>query len=208
MKKIILHACCAPCASYPIKKLISDGYKPVVFFYNPNIYPFKEYEIRKNELISYCKKNNIDFYIDEYYIKEFYDFIKGFENEPEKGKRCELCFNLRLKKTAEFALKNNISYFTTTLSVSPHKDFKTILKQGKIIENQTGVQFLEYNFKKQDGFKISRQIAKENNMYFQQYCGCEFSIRKDNWYFYFFKYKELIQKYDLNLCAYVFYTIF
>lgn len=179
MKKIILHACCAPCASYPIKKLISDGYKPVVFFYNPNIYPFKEYEIRKNELISYCKKNNIDFYIDEYYIKEFYDFIKGFENEPEKGKRCELCFNLRLKKTAEFALKNNISYFTTTLSVSPHKDFKTILKQGKIIENQTGVQFLEYNFKKQDGFKISRQIAKENNMYFQQYCGCEFSIRKD-----------------------------
>ncbi len=180
MKKIVLHACCAPCASYPIKKLILDNFKPVVFFYNPNIFPLEEYEIRKNELELYCKKNKIDYFEEKYDIKEFYKAIKGFENEPEKGKRCAICFNLRLKKTAEFAQKNNIQYFTTTLSVSPHKDFKTILEQGKIIQNQTGVEFLEYNFKKQDGFKISRQIAKENNMYFQQYCGCEFSIRKNN----------------------------
>ena len=179
MEKIILHACCAPCASYPIKKLISDNFEPVVFFYNPNIFPFKEYEIRKNELSLYCQKNNIDFFEEKYDIKFFYNSIKGFEQEPEKGKRCAICFNLRLKKTAEFALKNNIKYFTTTLSVSPHKDFNTILEQGKIVESQIGVKFLEYNFKKQDGFKISRQIAKENNMYFQQYCGCQFSIRNN-----------------------------
>ena len=179
MKKIVLHACCAPCASYPIKKLILDNYKPVVFFYNPNIFPYKEYKIRKDELKLYCQKNDIEFYEDDYNIKEFYRLTKGFEAEPEKGARCAICFNLRLKKTAEFALKNNIEYFTTTLSVSPHKDFNMILEQGKIIENQTGIKFVDYNFKKQDGFKISRQIAKENNMYFQQYCGCEFSIRRN-----------------------------
>ena len=84
MKKIVLHACCAPCASYPIKKLIKDNYMPVVFFYNPNIFPYKEYEIRKNELKNYCIKNNIEYFEDKYDIKEFYNSTKGLENEPEK----------------------------------------------------------------------------------------------------------------------------
>ena len=178
MKKIILHACCAPCASYPIKKLIEDNYEPVVFFYNPNIFPYKEYEIRKNELENYCNKNNIAYFEEKYNIKDFYQTTKGYENEPEKGKRCEICFNLRLLKTAEFAYKNNVSIFTTTLSVSPHKNSKQIFEQGKICAQKFNVEFLEYDFKKQDGFKISRQIARKNNMYAQNYCGCEFSIRK------------------------------
>ena len=178
MKKIILHACCAPCASYPINKLIEDNFEPVVFFYNPNIFPLKEYEIRKNELENYCKKIKIDFFESEYNIKEFYEKIKGYEKEPEKGKRCEICFNLRLLKTAQFAEENNIEYFTTTLSVSPHKNSKQIFEQGRIVAKNYNLQFLEYDFKKQDGFKISRQIARENNMYAQSYCGCEFSIRK------------------------------
>lgn len=178
MKKIILHACCAPCASYPIRKLIEDGYKPVVFFYNPNIFPFKEYKIRKDELENYCKKIDIDFFCAEYDIKEFYNKTKGFEQEPEKGKRCAICFDLRLLKTAEFAKEMQINKFTTTLTVSPHKNSNQIFEIGKKIENITGVEFIEYNFKKQDGFKISRKIASENNMYAQSYCGCEFSIRK------------------------------
>ena len=175
MKKIILHACCAPCASYPIKKLIEDNYKPVVFFYNPNIFPLEEYEIRRVELEKYCKKIGIEYFEGEYEIKKFYETIKGFEQEPEKGKRCSICFNLRLDKTAQFAKEQGIDCFTTTLSVSPHKNSNQIFEEGKLIAQKYGVEFLEYNFKKQDGFKISRTIARENNMYAQNYCGCESS---------------------------------
>jgi len=176
MKKIILHACCAPCASYPIKKLIEDNYEPVVFFYNPNIYPLEEYNIRKNELEKYCAKIKVEFFEENYEPEKFYKAIEGYENEPEKGLRCEKCFYLRLLKTASFAVKNNIDCFTTTLTVSPHKNSAQIFSIAKEIQQKTGVEFIEYNFKKQDGFKISRQIAKENNMYAQKYCGCKYSI--------------------------------
>ena len=106
----------------------------------------------------------------------FLDFVKGLEKEPEKGKRCSKCFYLRLDKTAQIAIKNNIEYFTTTRTVSPHKDSNQIFEIGRIIAEKYKLNFLEYNFKKQNGFKISRQIAKENNMYAQKYCGCQFSI--------------------------------
>ena len=175
MKKIILHACCAPCASYPINKLKKDGFEPVVFFYNPNIFPSCEYEIRRVELKKYCQKIGIEYFEGIYEIKKFYEAIKGFESEPEKGRRCSICFNLRLDKTAKFALSQGIKHFTTTLSVSPHKNSTQIFQEGQMVAQKYGIEFLEYNFKKQDGFKISRQIAKENNMYAQNYCGCEFS---------------------------------
>lgn len=177
MKKIVLQACCAPCASYPIRKLKQDGYAPVVFFYNPNIYPFEEYETRRAELQNYCKKNDIEYIEGEWENELFLDFIKGYEKEPERGKRCEKCFYLRLDKTAQIAVKNNIKYFTTTLTVSPHKDSEQIFKTGEEIASKYNLEFLQYNFKKQNGYKISREIAKENNMYIQKYCGCVFSMR-------------------------------
>ena len=177
MKKIILQACCAPCSTYPIQKLKEEGYEPVVFFYNPNIFPFEEHEIRRNELKNYCKKLNIEYLEEKYENEVFLDFVKGLEKEPEKGKRCTKCFYLRLDKTAQIAIKNNIEYFTTTLTVSPHKDSNQIFEVGRIIAEKYKINFLEYNFKKQNGFKISRQIAKENNMYAQKYCGCQFSMR-------------------------------
>lgn len=177
MKKIVLHACCAPCASYPIELLIKDNFKPVVFFYNPNIFPYKEYKIRRDELEKYCSKIGIDFFEDRYNIKEFYKLTKEYKDEPEKGKRCSVCFNLRLQKTAEFAKENCIDFFTTTLTVSPHKNSNQIFEQGHLVAVKTGVEFLEYNFKKNDGYKISRQIARENNMYAQKYCGCMYSMR-------------------------------
>lgn len=178
MKKIILHACCAPCASYPIELLKKDNYEPVVFFYNPNIFPFKEYKIRHDELEKYCNKLGVEFYSGDYEIKKFYSAIKGLENEPEKGKRCSVCFNLRLIETAKLACKLQIPFFTTTLTVSPHKNSIQIFEQGKIVADEFNLEFIEYNFKKQDGYKISRQIAKENNMYTQSYCGCMYSMRK------------------------------
>lgn len=177
MKKIILHACCAPCASYPIKKLIEDNYKPVVFFYNPNIYPEKEYFIRKNELEKYCSNLNIDFFEGKYETEEFDKIALGLENEPEKGKRCIECFKLRLYKTALFAKNNDIDCFTSTLTVSPHKSSAQIFSVANEIQEKTEIEFIKYDFKKQDGFKISRQIAKENKMYAQNYCGCKYSIK-------------------------------
>lgn len=173
--KVVLHACCAPCASYPIQKLIKENYEPIIFFYNPNIFPLEEYNIRRVELEKYCTKIGVSYFEEAYEIKKFYEAIKGYENEPEKGGRCSICFNLRLDKTALLAKKLNIKYFTTTLSVSPHKNSNQIFEAGKKSEKKYGVEFLEFNFKKQDGFKISRIIAKENNMYAQNYCGCEFS---------------------------------
>ncbi len=177
MKKIILHACCAPCASYPIEKLKQDGYLPVVFFCNPNIFPFEEYETRRKELQNYCKIKNIEYYEDSWDSELFFSYVKGYENEPEKGSRCTKCFYLRLEKTAIFAKEKNIKDFTTTLSVSPHKNSDQIFSVGIEIAKKYDLNFLKYNFKKQNGFKISRQIAKENNMYAQNYCGCKFSIR-------------------------------
>lgn len=177
MKKIVLHACCAPCASYPIRKLLEDNYRPVVFFYNPNIYPIKEYEIRRDELKKYCKKLDIDFFEEDYIENDFLNITKGMENEPEKGARCSKCFYLRLYKTAEFTKKMNINCFTTTLSVSPHKNSIQIFEEAKKAAMEFNIEFVEYNFKKQNGFKISREIARENNMYAQTYCGCRYSIR-------------------------------
>ena len=178
MKKIILHACCAPCASYPIRKLIEDNFEPVVFFYNPNIYPVKEYEIRRDELKNYCKKLKIEFFEGDYDTENYYKEISGLEKEPEKGLRCTKCFNLRLFKTALFARSKGIDCFTTTLTVSPHKNSAQIFAIAKEVQQKTNVVFVEYDFKKKDGFKISRQIARENSMYAQSYCGCQFSIRQ------------------------------
>ena len=177
MKKIMLHACCAPCASYPIEKLKEDNFEPVVFFYNPNIYPLKEYAIRRNELKNYCEELNLRF-IDGVYEPEIYKKeVFGLEQEPEKGKRCSICFEMRLLKTAQTASIFGIDCFTTTLSVSPHKNSRQIFEMAHIVESQTGIKFIEYDFKKQDGFKKSRQIAREHNMYAQSYCGCKYSVR-------------------------------
>ncbi len=180
--KILIHCCCAPCASYPLQKLQQDGFEPIIYFYNPNIYPVEEYNIRKNELKNYAGELGIVFIDEDYENEIFSQNIKGYENEPEKGARCSICFYLRLDKTAKKALELNIKYFTTTLSVSPHKNSAQIFEQGrkvqqKMAEKLYDVEFLEYNFKKQDGFKISRQIANQNNMYAQKYCGCKYSMR-------------------------------
>lgn len=177
--KLLLHACCAVCATYSIIKVKNDGFLPVVYFYNPNIYPEFEYNRRLNELIKYSKKEKFDLIIDEYNPIEFYEKIKGFENCKEKGERCNKCFLLRLNKTAKKAKELDIKYFSTTLTISPHKISKNIFEAGEISAKNYGVEFLKYDFKKQDGFKHAQIIAKENNMYKQTYCGCEFSIRKE-----------------------------
>lgn len=174
--KVLLHACCAICAAYPIELLRETGYEPVLYFFNPNIFPPEEFERRLNELIKYAEKKKVELIVDQQDASQWYDFIAGLEDEPERGKRCSRCFEYRLLFTAVKALKLEIPRFTTTLTVSPHKNSKVIFEIAKEIAFKMELEFLEFDFKKQDGFLKTMKIAKEENFYRQNYCGCEFSM--------------------------------
>lgn len=175
--KLLLHVCCAPCSAYVIEQLQKD-HEVSLFYFNPNIFPESEYEIRKNESEHYAKKLGIEFI--EYKIDHniWLDKIKGFENEEECGKRCFICYKYRLEEMARYARDNGFDIFTTTLSISPHKSSEMINIVGNEIEKEIGVKYLEADWKKDGGFKRSCEISKENSFYRQSYCGCEFSIRK------------------------------
>ena len=179
MSKLLLHACCAVCASYPYFMLKDLGYEVIIYFYNPNIYPLTEYERRLDELKKFCSINNIKLIIDEKDYNYWLNLVKGFENEPEKGKRCSICFKERLNNAYLTAKKEGCEVYTTTLTVSPHKSSKQVFEAAKNVEKQNGsdVKFLEIDFKKKDGFKKTSKLADEYGFYRQKYCGCEFSIK-------------------------------
>jgi predicted adenine nucleotide alpha hydrolase (AANH) superfamily ATPase len=173
-KKLLLHTCCAPCATVPIERLQME-YEITCFFYNPNIHPQEEYDNRLAELKNFTDQLNIPLVIAEYDVERWMALAKGFEDEPEKGKRCTICFTMRLNKAAEFAQKNRFSYVTTTLTVSPHKNSNLINQIGRAQCHDNTIQFLEENFKKQDGYKRSLELSRDYNLYRQNYCGCVFS---------------------------------
>ena len=171
--KILLHTCCAPCSTHVIEMLKEN--EVILFFYNPCIYPKEEFEKRLNNAKVIAKEYNLKLIVPEYSHKDFLEHVKGYEKEKENGKRCLLCYKQRLSKTAEFAKENNFDCFTTTLTISPHKDSEAIFKIGKEIEKEYNVKFLDINFRKKDGFKHSLELSNKFNLYRQDYCGCEFS---------------------------------
>lgn len=175
--KIILHSCCAICSGYPISLLKDMGYQVIVYFYNPNIFPQEEYKKRLEAQKKLCEKFNCELIEGEYNTNNFYEAIKGFENEPEKGKRCDICFKLRLKETAKLATKLGVKNFTTSIVISPHKNFEKLTGIGNEIASNFGIEYVAINFKKNDGFLKTNKISKELKLYRQNYCGCEFSIR-------------------------------
>lgn len=181
-KKILLHSCCAPCSTAVIERLNND-YEITILYYNPNIYPEAEYLKRKNEELKYIEifnqknaNSKIKFLDYDYESEIFYAKTKGFENEREGGARCAICFKLRLEKTASLAKNNGFDIFGTTLTVSPHKNAELINAIGKALKKEYEIEYLESNFKKQDGYKRSIELSKENNLYRQNYCGCEFAL--------------------------------
>ncbi|MFH1224104.1 MAG: epoxyqueuosine reductase QueH [Pseudomonadota bacterium] len=178
-QKLLLHCCCGPCSAYPFSILSAD-FDTFAFFSNSNIDTKKEYEKRLNSFARLCRAMNIPYETDTYAPELWLDAVKGLENEPERGKRCAACFNFRLKRTFEFAKINNIKYITTTLSVAPQKDSEMIFGVGRELTKEHGGCFLELNFKKSDGYKKSRLIAKEHQLYIQDHCGCSFSIEQKN----------------------------
>lgn len=176
-KKLLLHACCAPCSSYCLIKL-KDIFDITLYFYNPNITDSAEYDLRLNELIRFSKNFNILVVDGKYNKQEYLSAVLGLENEKEGGTRCEKCFKLRLYSTAKYAKENGFDLFCSTLSISPLKNAKKINDIGVLVENELGVKYLKNDFKKKGGYLKSIELSREYGLYRQNYCGCEFSKRE------------------------------
>ena len=175
---LLLHSCCAPCSSYVLEYL-SQFFNITVLYYNPNISPKDEYLYRLQEekrLISEMKfKNPVKILDCDYNADEFFAVAKGLEKEPEGGKRCEKCFDLRLDFTAKTAKENKFDYFATTLTISPLKNANLINQIGESLAEKYNVKYLSSDFKKKEGYKRSITLSKEYNLYRQNYCGCIYS---------------------------------
>lgn len=180
--KLLLHVCCGPCSTACLS-VIADFFDITLLFYNPNIHPYDEYEKRFNELQKFVKIKNNDGYSIKiinanYDPNEYFEKIKGLENEKEGGARCTECFKLRLEYSAKYALENKFDYFTTTLTISPYKNSQLINEIGKDLQEKYGVQYLFSDFKKNEGYKKSIELCKQYGIYRQDYCGCIFSKKE------------------------------
>ncbi len=174
---ILLHSCCAPCSSSVVEQL-KPYFRITIFYYNPNIHPKKEYIIRKEENQWFAREiMKIRFIEGEYDPRAWFEAVRGLEKEPEGGRRCPVCYRFRLEKTAQVAKELGFDYFTTTLSVSPHKNVQWINEIGLQLEEQYGVRFLVADFKKGGGYQRSLELSRQYDLYRQHYCGCVFSLR-------------------------------
>ena len=177
--KLLLHSCCGPCSSYCIEALINH-FDITVLWHNPNIQPKSEYDLRLENQIKLIKgfeqQGKISLIEIPYDENQFFSKIKGLEKEKEGGLRCRECFYLRLEQAAQITKEQNFDYFTTTLTVSPHKNAPLINEIGFMVAEKYNVKFLPSDFKKKNGYKRSIELSKQFDLYRQNYCGCVFSI--------------------------------
>ena len=176
-KRLLLHVCCAPCAT-AVREILDDGYKLEFFFFNPNIHPQNEYAKRLKEVKKLAKRFAIKVREGKNNHEQWLSSVSGHENEQEGGERCEKCFLYRLQETSSFSKKSGFPIFATTLSISPHKDTEKINRSGRKAGESSGLEFLESDFKQNDSFSKSIELSKKMGLYRQKYCGCEFSIKK------------------------------
>ena len=178
---LLLHSCCAPCSSYVLEYL-SNYFGITVFYYNPNIYPDEEYEMRVREQQRFIRefpaKHPIDFIEGAYDKERFYEMARGLEQVPEGGQRCFQCYELRLREAGELAKARGFDYFTTTLSISPMKNAEKLNEIGLRLAEELGVSYLCSDFKKRNGYKRSTELSREYGMYRQDYCGCVYSYQE------------------------------
>ncbi|MFA6526602.1 MAG: epoxyqueuosine reductase QueH [Candidatus Buchananbacteria bacterium] len=172
--KLLFHVCCAPCSGL-LSRELAQRFDITVYFDNPNIWPEEEFLKRAEEAEKYFKSQRINFIITEWDHAEWNKLAKGLEHEPEKGKRCKLCYDYRLKHAAEFAAQNGFDYFTTSLLISPWKDDRALRNLGLAQAKKYGIKFLADDFQADGGYDKSRIFAKEQGFYRQKYCGCEYS---------------------------------
>ena len=175
--RLLLHSCCAPCSSTCLERL-KEHFQITVLYYNPNIDEEAEYEKRKAEQIRFLKETGWADILDcDHDAEAFAKMSKGLEEEPERGKRCYLCYALRLEKTAELAKANGFSYFATTLTLSPHKNAEWLNKIGEEVGGRYALNYLYTDFKKKGGYYRSIELSDEYGLYRQDFCGCKFSKR-------------------------------
>ncbi len=175
--RLLLHACCGPCSSAVLEQLCAH-FEITILYYNPNIWPPEEYRRREAELerfVADAHPPGVTVVEDRYDPQEFYAAVRGLENEPERGGRCTLCYRLRMRRAAEYAAAHGFDWFTTTLSISPHKDAERINRLGQELSAEFGVPHLPSDFKKRNGYLRSLQLSAEYGLYRQDYCGCVFS---------------------------------
>ncbi len=185
ISEVLLHACCAPCSSAIVEWMMANGIRPVIYYFNPNIWPREEYEIRKQESKRHAESLELRWIDGDYNHEEWLGGVCGLESEPERGRRCERCFTLRLIAAAKQAQALGIKYFTTTLASSRWKSLEQIERAGHIAEEMVNgqssmfneVKFWAQNWRKGGLYERRNQLLKEYQFYNQQYCGCEFSMR-------------------------------
>ena len=178
---LLLHSCCAPCAGEVMEAVAASDIDTTVYFYNPNIHPIEEYELRKEENKRYCEALNFKFIDADYDKDNWFDRIKGLEDEPERGQRCTKCFDMRFERSALFAHENNFSLFATTLGISRWKDLDQVNNSGLRAANRYDkLAFWDFNWRKQGGSSRMIEISKREEFYQQEYCGCVYSLRDTN----------------------------
>lgn len=178
--KLLIHSCCAPCSSYVLEYLIRY-FEITVYYYNPNIYPEDEYGRRLEEQRRFIGElpleSEVFFIPGEYRPEDYYQIVKGLEEEAEGGNRCFACYELRLREAAKMAAAGGYKYFTTTLSISPYKNADKLNEIGEKLAGEYGVLWLPSDFKKKNGYQRSITLSKEYGLYRQDYCGCIYSKR-------------------------------
>lgn len=180
-KKVLMHSCCAPCAAELMEAITNSGISLTVFFYNPNIHPRDEYEMRKKENIRFCAKMNIPFVDADYDSDNWFTRTKGYENAPERGVRCTLCFDMRFERTALYAYENDFPVITSSLGISRWKNMAQINDCGeRSAASYPSLVYWTHNWRKKGGANRMIAIAKRERFYQQEYCGCVYSLRDTN----------------------------
>ncbi|MDV7618921.1 epoxyqueuosine reductase QueH [Acinetobacter baumannii] len=179
--KLLLHSCCAPCSGEVMESLIESNINFSIFFYNPNIHPVKEYLIRKEENIRFAEKHNIPFIDADYDTDNWFARAKGMENEPERGIRCTMCFDMRFERTALYAYENGFSLISSSLGISRWKNMAQINDCGiRAASHYPNILYWDYNWRKNGGSSRMIEISKREEFYQQEYCGCVYSLRDTN----------------------------
>ncbi|MDR2232429.1 MAG: epoxyqueuosine reductase QueH [Tannerella sp.] len=179
--RVLLHACCAPCSSAIIECMLANKVTPTVFYFNPNIFPLEEYERRKAENIRYVKSLQLTFIDGDYDHEGWKAKVKGLENEPERGRRCSVCFSMRMEATAQCAVEHGFTVFTTTLASSRWKNLNQISEAGRNAASlYPNLIYWEQNWRKGGLSDRRNELIKEYQFYNQQWCGCEYSRRGSN----------------------------
>jgi len=179
--KVLLHSCCAPCSGEVMEAMLASGIDYTIFFYNPNIHPLKEYELRKEENIRFAEQSGVPFVDADYDKDNWFERARGMEWEPERGVRCTMCFDMRFERTALYAAENGFSVISSSLGISRWKNMQQINECGhRSASHYAGIHYWDYNWRKHGGAVRMLDISKREEFYQQEYCGCVYSLRDSN----------------------------